>query len=262
MKQNKITFEPFLKFNIIFYNEIEALIILSEKLNVEKEILSDEKSILHEAFLVKLAAEWEFYCHCILAYCISLNTQNLSRELHLNLPQKIGFNNAYAILNGVNFISIKGVDDLISKSKKYICTENNPFIKVDRKTLKNLDTILTFRNYIAHQSLTSKERLNKFYSSKNLKFMKPGDYLLMNYDKDNYSNCRALFAALATLSTEIWKILDLTSYNFVYGEYETLEASLSEQPDSSDKFETLKEEFFKAIRKMESVFALLENHVK
>lgn len=256
-----MTFEPFIKFNISFFKEIETIIILAEKMNLEKDISKQEQIIMQEAFLVKLAAEWEFYCLNILAYCISLNTSKLSNELHLSLPKKIGFNNSYAILNGVNFITIKGSDDLISKSKKYICEENNPFLKIDRNLLKQLDTVIILRNYIAHQSDNAKERLNKLYISKNLKFMKAGEYLLSFFENTDYSNSRKLFAGLATISTEIWKILDANSYNYIYGEYDALEKAMAKNPDSKEKFEALKNEFFKAIEKMKNVFEILEKQI-
>jgi hypothetical protein len=266
-KPSKITFEPFVKFNIQFYLELRSLIALSKHIQSDTTLEVSERSLSQEALLVKIAAEWEFYILNIFSYCASLNTETLQDTLELKLPPKIGFYNAYAILNGINFLTFRGGDELIGKSKKYIHPDHNPFIHLSRQSLKASDEINILRNYISHKSQNAKKRLLKFYEGKerlNYKtetFLKPGDYLMMSFDDkgDKIIFSHSLYGILTAISVEIWKFLDRKSYDFIYAEYDNLEASIKKE--NSEEIELLKTTFFQAICKMENVFEYLNEQI-
>jgi hypothetical protein len=190
----------------------------------------EEIELVEEAFLIKHVTEWEMLIQNILTYCIAIDTSALSQHLDLRLPKKMGFDNAHAILNGLNFISITNTGDLKGLAKKIIVEKNNPFKNLENNILRNIDEAYVIRNYIAHKSKKSKQRLMKLYKERYqiTNFLEPGKFLRQKIEQEEGSVLRSdtYYGAFMGISTFIWQHLDPNSYNFIFEDNTSLEGVL------------------------------------
>jgi hypothetical protein len=225
---NITVFEPFLKFVIEFHNKADLYgSILKNEIKSNPGLLDDEKGLINEAFLIKITAEWELFLHNILAYCVAMDTSVVSKYLELSLPAKMSFGNAFAVLNGLDFISITSVNELKNISKKILFDAYNPFKQFDNSFINTIDEVYALRNYIAHKRKRSKIRLSKMYRDKHHinEFITPGKFLLTNttFQGVDTTICDNYFGMFLCIAVEIWKILDKKSYEFVYEDDSTKE---------------------------------------
>ncbi len=176
-----IAFQPFMKFIIEFHNNLTFYrSILKKEFPKLTSLENEEISLLEESYLIKIAAEWETFTHNIISYCIAMDTNVISKHLELNLPVRMSFDNAYSVLNGLQYKTITSSNELRSLAKKVLADKYNPFIQLDRTNLNKIDDLYAIRNYIAHKSQRSKERLLTMYRNRyNITdFITPGLFLI------------------------------------------------------------------------------------
>lgn len=239
-----VEFAPFVRFVIEFHNNAMSYAkLLRTKINQVETLTSEEIELIEEAFLIKHIAEFEVLIQNLFAYCVAIDTSNLSEHLDLDLPKKIRFDNAYAIINGLNFFTITTTDELKGLAKKIIVEDNNPFKLLDKQTLNRIDEAYIIRNYVAHKSKRSKKRLLKMYKDKYQidDFILPGAFLKQKDSNllGNPYRADIYYGAFMYVSTFTWKHLDPTSYKFVFED------------------ETSEEGIFLAFSKMNQVFSIL-----
>ncbi|MBI9036470.1 MAG: hypothetical protein JEZ03_18590 [Bacteroidales bacterium] len=222
MKAEKtIVFEPFVRFVIEFHNKsMRYAKLLRTKVQHVDAFTSEDIELIEEAFLIKHVAEWEIFIQNIFAYCIAIDTTAICNHLELDLSKKISFDNAYAILNGLNFFTATSTSELKGLAKKIITEKNNPFTQFDKTVLNNVDEVYILRNYIAHKSKKSKQRLQKMYKDRYrlTDFQNPGHFLRQEIKDDVDASLRSdlYYGTFMTISTSIWKHLDPDSYKFVF----------------------------------------------
>ncbi len=202
--------------------------LLRTKVQKVDTFSSHDIELIEEAFLIKHVAEWETFIQNIFAYCIAIDTTALGDHLDLDLSKTIRFDNAYAILNGLNFFTISSTDELKGMAKKIITEKNNPFPKFDKKFLNRIDEVYTLRNYIAHKSTRSKKRLAKMYKDKYQisSFITPGNFLRQIESDEKFGDCLRsdlYYGAFMTIAVDIWKHLDSKSHKFVFEDDSTVE---------------------------------------
>ena len=217
----KIVFKPFLRFIIDFHNRVDLYgRILKQEIDANPVLQIGEVGLIYEAFIIKISAEWELFQLNILAYCVAMDTSRISKHLELSLPKKISFDNAFAVLNGLDFISITSVADLKNISKKILEEDSNPFKQFENGFLNRIDEVYALRNYISHKSKRSKIRLEKMYRDKHQinEFIFPGNFLVATKTNENMktSNFGEYVGTFLCIAVEAWKFLDIGSYEFVY----------------------------------------------
>lgn len=223
-----VSFAPFVRFVIEFHNKAQQYsTIVRHEIENNQSLLKAEKGIIEEAILIKATAEWEVFLHKILAYCIALDTTKLSTSLGYSLPSKLSFNNAFAVLNGIDYLSITNEGKIKEISKRVITESLNPFV-IDTVTiqLKLIDEVYLLRNYIVHKSQTAKNKLIKLYHKHNIKdFIPPRDFLLIETVENEIclSNSQRYYGAFLSVAMDIWEHLDITSYKFVHPDTSTVE---------------------------------------
>ena len=246
--QNKIQFDPFMKFVIEFHNASLSYNGLLNKIADNKKLFSDKDiASTEEAFLVKHIAEWETFVLNIVIYCVAIDTRQISKFLDLELPKKLSYENASAIVNGLSYLSIKSSSDLKSISKKIIVEENNPFEQFQMKLLNQIDELYALRNYVAHKSRKSRNNLTKMYANRHQikEFIEPGIFLAKRIKDEagEYPRSHLYYGAFMTMATMIWRHLDPKSYDFVYEEENTKEGWLKGMVKMNQVFELMTKEY-------------------
>lgn len=248
-KEHKIQFEPFIKFVIEFHNtSLSYSNILNNKIAQHPEIL-DKKDMaqVEEAFLVKHMADWETFTLNILSYCVAIDTSKISEHLDLELPKKLSFDNAVAIINGLSYLSITSSSELKGLARKILSEKSNPYEQFTTKFLKTIDETYTLRNYIAHKSKKSKLSLQKMYKDRYQidTFIEPGDFLSQTLKNDigEYPRSHQYYGNFMMIATMIWRHLDPKSYEFVYEDENTNEGWLKGMVKMNQVFEHLTKEF-------------------
>ncbi len=247
MKEN-IQFEPFMKFVIEFHNSSLSYNKLLNKVFEKKEFFDeDDISSIEEAFLVKHLAEWETFVLNIISYCVAIDTTQIAKYLDLELPRKLSFENATAIINGLSYFSITSSSELKGISKKIITEENNPFDQFQNKFLNQIDEVYALRNYVAHKSRKSKTSLVKMYSNRHHmnSFIEPGKFLSERLSNELGEHPRSFtyYGAFMTMATMIWRHLDPKSYNFVYEDENTNHGWLKGMVKMNQVFEVISKEY-------------------
>lgn len=246
--KSKIQFEPFMKFVIEFHNASLAYNQLLNKIAAKSDFF-DENDIasIEEAFLVKHLAEWETFINNIIVYCVAIDTSQISNFLDLELPKKLSFENATAVVNGLTYLSITSSTELKGLAKKIITEENNPFNQFQMKLLNHVDEVYALRNYVAHKSRKSKTSLMKMYTNryKIKSFLKPGFFLAERIKDEfgDYPRSHLYYGAFMTMATMIWRHLDPKSYNFVYEDEMSKEGWLKGMVKMNQVFELMTEEY-------------------
>lgn len=238
-----VIFQPFMKFVIEFHNDITLYgSILKNEFPKVSALQNEDIVLLEESYLIKVVAEWESFTHNIIAYCIAIDTTAMSKHLELNLPKKISFDNAYSILNGLQYKTITSSNELKSLTRKILTDQYNPFLQFEKSTLNSIDDLYSLRNYIAHKSQRARERLLTMYRNRYAKisFVEPGYFLTEPNELGSKITRRdLLYGKLLFMTLEIWKFLDKDSYIFVYDD------------------DTTEEGMLKGLAKMQSVFHYL-----
>lgn len=248
MQENKIQFEPFMKFVIEFHNTSLSYNQLTLKV-ADNPILfdEDERTLIEEAFLVKHIAEWETFLHNIITYCIAIDPSQLAKHLDLELPKKFSFDSATAILHGINYLSITSSSELKKLAKKIITEENNPFEQFTSKWLNHIDEVYALRNYVAHKSRKSKSNLLKMYANRYSinEFVSPGKFLSGKTidEYGEYIRSHLYYGSFMSIATLIWKHLDPKSYKFVFEDDMTKEGWLQGMVKMNQVFEMMTIEY-------------------
>ena len=248
MEKNKIQFAPFMKFVIEFHNSSLSYNKLTNKVAENKALFTEDEIVLvEEAFLVKHLAEWETFLHNIIVYCVAIDTSKISKYLDLDLPKKLSFENATAVVHGLNYLSLTSSSEIKGLAKKIITEENNPFEQFQPKWLNHIDEVYALRNYIAHKSRKSKSNLMKMYTNRHqmTEFVLPG-YFLSKMDKNElgeYRHSHLYYGSFMSIATLIWRHLDLESYNFVFEDDRTQEGWLRGMVKMSQVFEMITKEY-------------------
>lgn len=229
IEDTDIEFAPFVKFVIEFHNNSMTYSkLLRTKVQKVELLNAKDMELIEEAFLVKHVAEWEIFIHNIFAYCVAIDTSALSEHLDLDLSKTIPFDNAYAILNGLNFLSISTTNELKGLAKKIVAEKNNPFPKLGYQFLNHIDEVYTIRNYVAHKSKRAKKKLIKMYKDKYQlsDFITPGNFLRQQILDDKLGDSLRsdlYYGAFMAISTSIWEHLDPKSYKYVFEDDTTVE---------------------------------------
>lgn len=246
--EKSIEFKPFMKFVVEFHNSSLAYNQLTNKVSSNVGLFSTEEiALVEEAFLVKHLAEWETFLHNIIVYCIAIDTTLLSKYLDLDLPKKLSFDNAAAIIHGLNYLSITSSTEIKSLAKKIITEANNPFNQFQPKWLNHIDEVYALRNYVAHKSRKSKNSLLKMYKNRYqmTEFISPGLFLSkkeMN-ELGEYPKSHLYYGSFMSIATLIWKHLDLDSYKAVFKDDMTREGWLRGMVTMSYIFEKMTNEY-------------------
>lgn len=244
MESKQVEFGPCLNFIIPFHNRTLDLANVAKKHQQANNIFSfKEKIIIEEAFLVKHIAEWEIFLQNIFAYCVSQDTSKLNQYFGIKLASRIGFNNAYTILNGVDFLSLTSAEKIRNMGTKILSPAYNPFAGLDKAQLKSVDELYTIRNYLVHKSRRSREKLEKMYKNAHGKmtFIEPGEFLTETVQLGVISMPRSqhYFGGFLSMSIDIWKFLDPSSYGFVYEDDKTEKGLLKGMEKMAFVFQTL-----------------------
>ncbi|WP_418510816.1 hypothetical protein [Corallibacter sp.] len=245
---NKIQFEPFMKFVIEFHNASLSYNQLLNKIADKPELFNtDDIASTEEAFLVKHLAEWETFILNIIVYCVAIDTNQISKFLDLELPKKMSFENATAVVNGLSYLSITSSSELKGLAKKIITEKNNPFEQFQMKFLNHIDEAYALRNYVAHKSRKSKSSLLKIYNNRhNIKeFIEPGKFLAERIKDEigDYPRSHLYYGKFMTMVTMIWRHLDPKSYNFVYEDENTNEGWLKGMVKMNQVFEIMTKQY-------------------
>lgn len=249
-EQKHVKFDPFLKFVIEFHNNSLSLNrILATKIIPNKKLFNElEIAKIEEAFLIRHVAEWEIFLQNMLAYCVSLDATELSKFMHLQLPKKLGFDNAVAILNGLSYLSIQDSKNLKSIARKILVKEHNPFDQFQPICMNKIDEVYSLRNYAAHKSTKAKRSLLKMYKDRyNInEFIEPGIFLSTVIEDDEVGNLprsNFYYGSFMTMATLIWRFLNKESYDFVWEDDMSKEGWLKGMAKMSLVFEQLTREF-------------------
>ena len=247
MEKDKIQFEPFMKFIIEFHNSSLSYNQLTNKVAENPIFTEDEIALVEEAFLVKHLAEWETFLHNIIVYCVAIDTSQLSKYLDLDLPKKLSFENATAVVHGLNYLSLTSSSELKGLAKKIITEQNNPFDQFQPKWLNHIDEVYALRNYVAHKSRKSKTNLMKMYANRHhiKEFISPGSFLSKKEKNElgEYPKSHLYYGSFMSIATLIWKHLDSKSYNFVFEDDKTREGWLRGMIKMSKVFEIMTIEY-------------------
>lgn len=224
-----IRFHPALKEIIRFHNSLYSFhLLLRDKVKGNQVIFSKEDvGVITEAFVIKQVADWDNFVENVLAICLLTDTSKLSEHLDLDLPKKITFDNAKAIINGLNYFDIKSSGDIKGIAKKILVKENNPFQEIDKLCCTNIDEMYAIRNYIAHKSKKAKKRLMTIYQNRyNLnEFIEPGIFF-QEMSQENGDQWELYYATYLNVAVTIWKYLDEVTYNFVFEDDQSKEGLL------------------------------------
>jgi hypothetical protein len=198
-----------------FFNLLLAYKRILEKLS-HNDVLSAIALVqMEEAFLLKQLTEWEVFSYNVLTYCVSLDTTQLAKNLNLTLPFKISFDNAQAILNGMNFTSFSNIKELNTLASKILVKKFNPFQQFLQPMTKHVDEAIIIRNYIAHKSNSSKTKLMKVYKTYGIKtFVEPGEFIqiVRDFKINTFSFSSLCYVIFMTMIVFTWRLLDKENY--------------------------------------------------
>lgn len=159
-----------------------------------------EKKETLEAFVLKVYVTWEILIQDLLVDCLNRDTSQYAKHKNIHLPRHLSRNVCENLISGLDYFNFTDTDDIIGKARKILVPQYNPFNSKDlrevKDDLKKIDEFRKIRNYLAHYSSDSKQKLLKIYKSNYSlkKFCEPGNFLSA-FDKQtkrirflNYTN--------------------------------------------------------------------------
>ena len=163
----------------------QAEFLFAKVLALRGKVYSNyEASEIIEAFTIKTICDWEWYAEKMICECLKRDTSQLSKQLELNLPKTISYDECVAYLNGLGYFDLKSASNLKSIGRKILTDKKNPFQNISSEAKNNIDDFYSLRNYVAHKSSKSKRTLIKTYSKyKQNEFIEVGDFLLSKTDE-------------------------------------------------------------------------------
>lgn len=176
--------ESFNKFfhKMIWYNDFSAKIA-----KLKRGVLtSDEKQEILEASVLKVYVNWEILVHNLLVECLKQDTSQYAKHkncrVRANLSRSMCEN---LISGGADYFNFTDISDVRGKARKILVPQYNPFdnkheeIKRVKDDLIKIDEFRFMRNYLAHYSNSSKQKLFEVYKNKFKlnKFCEPGKFL-------------------------------------------------------------------------------------
>lgn len=246
LKPENLIFSECIRYIIRFHNLSLSYNKVLTKISESSILNKRTVEHTHEAMLLKQITEWELFCVNIICFGIAQDTTKLARHLNINLPKRITIDNAHAIINGLNMFSINSTIELKRIAAKIIVSEFNPFQQFLKPMLKYIDEAILIRNYIAHKSRTSKNKLmihyQKNYKLKN--FVAPGSYLAStkNTELGNFV-CSQLYAWIfMNMAIFSWRLLDYPTYKIAFPDEKTKYGSALGMVRMSQIFERISKE--------------------
>jgi hypothetical protein len=176
------TFGSFLK-SLLWYKDF-----LNKIANTKNKILNQkEKKEILEGVVVKITAIWEVLAEDLLTDCLTFDTTKYAKTKGSTYPKHPKRSLCQGLITGHGYFNFKTTEDLKFKARGILVEKYNPFNKITRAMCKKIDEFYTLRQYIAHHSKTSKQKLLKMYKNKyQLKrFSEPGYFLLFRDQKTN-----------------------------------------------------------------------------
>lgn len=175
--------ESFNKFfhKMTWYKDFSTKIV-----KLKRSVLtSDEKQEILEASVLKVYVNWEILVHNLLVECLKRDTSQYAIFKNRNFPSKLSRNVCESLISGLDYFNLKDSNDIRGKSRKILVFQYNPFdnkheeIKRVEDDFKKIDEIRFMRNYLAHYSNSSRQKLFEIYKNKYKlnKFCEPGKFL-------------------------------------------------------------------------------------
>ena len=168
-----------------FFRQIFWYSNFLEKISNAKRVILNptEKKEILEAFVPKVYVTWEILVQDLLVDCLNRDTSQYAKHKNTKLPRYLSRNVCKSLISGLDYFNFTDTDDIIGKARKilvsqYNCFDPNHISKV-KDDLKKIDEFREIRNYLAHYSSHSKQKLLKIYKSKYSlkKFCEPGNFL-------------------------------------------------------------------------------------
>jgi len=174
------TFDSFLK-SLFWYKDF-----LNKIANTKSKILKPkEKKEIFDGIVVKITAIWEVLAEDLLTDCLTFDTSRYAETKGMRLPKRPNRSLCQGLITGHGYFNFKNTEDLKTTARKILVDKYNPFNKITRRQSKKVNDLYALRQYIAHRSNTSKQKLLKKYKNRyHLKrFCEPG-YFLLSRDKE------------------------------------------------------------------------------
>lgn len=207
-----------------FFNSIVVYRRILTKVANDANIGAGSLVQIEEALLLKQITEWEAFTRNIITYCVALDTTAFSKYTQLTLPKILTYNNANAILQGVNYTNFSNCKQLKQLANNIITKKNNPFPRILKPVTKILDDALIIRNHIAHKSNSSRNKLMALYKRYGITtYIEPGDFLKQTrvflYATTTFSGwMQHMFEAIIVAT---WSLLDEKSYRLAFKDNKT-----------------------------------------
>ena len=187
----------------------QAEFLFAKVLALRGKVYSNyEASEIIEAFTIKTICDWEWYAEKMICECLKRDTSQLSKQLELNLPKTISYDECVAYLNGLGYFDLKSASNLKSIGRKILTDKKNPFQNISSESKNNIDDFYSLRNYVAHKSSKSKRTLIKTYSKyKQNEFIEVGDFLLSKTDEGKKTlDFKILEVLFGSLRSILWNL--------------------------------------------------------
>lgn len=167
-------------FNRFFKRMLWYKNFLNKISNTDQSILnSTEKKEILEAFVLKVYVTWEVLVQDLLVDCLNRDTSQYAEHKDMSLPQHLPRNVCEVLISGLGFFDMKGMSQLKRISKDILVSNYNPFPNILNYDSRKIEEFRKIRNYIAHYSSSSKQKLLAMYKSEYSlkKFCEPGNFL-------------------------------------------------------------------------------------
>ena len=172
-------------FNRFYIRMVWYIDFLDKISNVNQSILNPtEKKEILEAFVLKVYVAWEILVQDLLINCLNRDTSQYAKHKDMVLPPHLTRNVCEVLISGLGFFDIKGMGQLKKIAKDILVPIYDPFRKILKDDSDKIEEFKKIRNYIAHYSSRSKQKLFAMYKSEYSlkKFCEPGNFL-SSFDK-------------------------------------------------------------------------------
>lgn len=139
-----------------------------------------EKTEVFEAFVLRLVTLWEVFIEEMFVACLSRDSRLYADFRDVTLRKHLSYDEAYAVLTGLSYLDFHGVGDVKGRARQLLVV--NPFEGIPSRAADKIDELLAMRNYLAHYSRPSRQKLLAIYRSNYgmQRFREPGDFLWAN----------------------------------------------------------------------------------